>query len=130
MSAQGAETLRRAAALMRERAEAATPGPWRHTDSEAANDVWNGGIVVVSTDGDPIANCEDEWYEPDPGEPAPVNDAEHIASWHPAVALAVADWLEAEAESHRADVVGPFPSGCCRMSQALAVARAYLGESS
>ncbi|HJR88966.1 MAG TPA: hypothetical protein VJ782_02270 [Aeromicrobium sp.] len=44
--------------------------------------------------------------------------------------LPVADWLDAEAESHRADLVGPFPSQCCRMSQALAVARAYLGESS
>jgi hypothetical protein len=27
-------------------------------------------------------------------------DAEHIASWHPAVALAVADWLDQHARNH------------------------------
>ena len=27
-------------------------------------------------------------------------DAEHIASWHPAVALAVADWLNKFADLH------------------------------
>jgi hypothetical protein len=42
--------------------------------------------------------------------------AEHIASWHPAVALAVADWLEATVLT---DANAPF---------ALAVARAYLGS--
>ena len=58
-------------------------------------------------------------------------DMRHIASWHPAVALAVADWLDAVAEawpisepdyglSVRAEAVGH--------RQALAVARAYLGE--
>jgi hypothetical protein len=117
-----AETLRRAAAQMRHRAEAATPGPWRFTDSEAAYDVWNGGMVVVSADGDPIANCEDEWYEPDPGEPAPINDATHIASWHPAVALAVADWLEEAAEDRTYELM---PEST--YDAALAVANAYLG---
>jgi hypothetical protein len=125
-----AETLREAARLMRERAEAATPGPWRFTDSEAVNDVWDGGMVVVSTDADPIANVLDEWYEPDPGEPAPINDAEHIASWHPAVALAVADALDLAA-----NLAPPDPhhgnercETCGWVSALASVARAYLGE--
>ena len=49
-------------------------------------------------------------------------NAEHIASWHPAVALAVADWLDADAgvmERHDLDVA---------ISKAYAVARAYLGR--
>ena len=122
-----AEVLRKAAALMRERAEAATPGPWRFTDSEAVNDVWEGGMVVVSDDADPIANVQDEWYENDPGEPAPVNDAAHIASWHPAVALAVADWLDAEADVDEvAREMGG--RGHTEESQCVAVARAYLGS--
>lgn len=118
-----AELLREAAAKMRKRAEAATPGPWRFTDSEAVDDVWNGGIVVVSADGDPIANCEDEWYESDPGEPAPINDAEHIASWHPAVALAVADWLDECARLWEYGDVGPL-----MWKQANTVACTFLGR--
>lgn len=53
-------------------------------------------------------------------------NAEHIASWHPAVALAVADLLEA--------AVGEFWDGepqwtdCPVAQRAVAIARAYLGE--
>lgn len=104
-----AEMLRRAAALMRERAEAANEGPWLTASDNKRRDVLAGsGGAIKSRHA----------------------NAAHIASWHPAVALVVADWLEAEAESHRVDLVGPYPSGCCRMPQALAVARAYLGEQS
>jgi hypothetical protein len=46
----------------------------------------------------------------------------------PPVALAVADWLEAEASRHEVLSVDFDVSNCCRMPQALAVARAYLGE--
>lgn len=48
------------------------------------------------------------------------SDAEHIASWHPVVALAVADWLEA------ALARDPRAQGT-ECETALAVARAYLG---
>jgi hypothetical protein len=119
-----ADELRRAASLMRERAEAATPGPWRFTDSEAVNDVWNGGMVVVSADGDPIANCEDEWYEPDPGEPAPLNDAAHIAAADPPFMLAMAVWLDSHADIH---VLRTCDERLVTPCPALAVARAYLG---
>lgn len=126
-----ADLLRRAASLMRERAEAATPGPWRFTDAETVADVWDGGLVVVNPNRDPIANVSDQWYESDPDEPAPVDDARHIASWHPAVALAVADWLEhaaarAESKIQHGGKESPVWS---HERDALAVARAYLGES-
>lgn len=67
-----AEILRRAAAAMRERAEAV--------------DGWYSAAAWATTHPFSL-----------PIEPA---DAEHIASWHPAVALAVADWLDATAERH------------------------------
>ena len=48
-------------------------------------------------------------------------DALHIASWHPAVALAVADLLDRPADDHD-------ETPCPAIDAALAVARAYLGE--
>ena len=68
------------------------------------------------------------------------DNAEHIASWHPAVALAVAGWLDTAG----ADIWAHGPLCECGTScdacddnpwepharAALAVARAYLGESS
>ncbi len=92
-----AEVLRRAASLMRERAEAA-----RNSIPEVCPE-WHSTEALMAhgkTQG----------------------DAEHIASWHPDVALAVADWLDDEAEWMEAgsSVQGP----------GLALARAYLGVSS
>lgn len=67
-------------------------------------------------------------------------DAEFIASWHPAVALAVADLLDEVANG--VDVMAPLdwdyplgPMDCTgalrpEWNHALAVARAYLGEAS
>ena len=122
-----AETLRRAAAKMRERAEAATPGPWSIVPG--ASNVWRfpdegtPTLVVNGVGGNVPARSRRE---------ARMTDAEHIASWHPAVALAVADWLDSHAEIHalrtcderlfaprRRDLL-PCP--------ALALARAYLGS--
>lgn len=57
--------------------------------------------------------------------------ADLLASWHPAVALAVADWLEYLADMHAEDTVSWEMA--CRLSgnaaRADATARAYLGES-
>lgn len=101
-----ADLLRRAAALMRERAEAATAGPW-----VAAGNVVE-GVGTVTFDKHMLSN-----------------DAEHIASWHPAVALAVADWLgrTADIEDDNHDALGWSPLD---ISAELAVARAYLGDES
>lgn len=96
-----AEVLRRVAKLMRERAEAATPGPWatgRSSDDAPAFVRKPGWWVVASHTDD--------------------GDATHISSWHPAVALVVADWLDHEAEMHEWEY---------DTTHALTVARAYLG---
>lgn len=123
-----AETLRRAASLMRERAEAVGEGPWEsYSLPDAGPDRWTmTGVGVV---GDEMGHRVEAMFRP---------DAEHIASWHPAVALVVADWLETAGADLWAH--GPLcecGSGChdCddslwqpHVRRALAVARAYLGE--
>jgi hypothetical protein len=104
-----AETLRRAAALMRERAEAAfvTPSPW--------------GLANVAGQGFAIHHGEHDTVALYASRP----DAVHIASWHPAVALAVADWLDHTARADEKGYTTPQEA-----TDALAVARAYLGEAS
>ena len=117
------ETLREAAGLMRRRAQAAIEGPW-----EAIHDEDTGDVSVRPVDDDPDFYIEvastTQW--PDHLDRSPTGD--HIASWHPAVALAVADWLEATASGLSPERMslsenGPYAQG------ALAVARAYLGKS-
>ncbi len=102
-----AEVLRRAASLMRERAQAATDAPWvverAHPDMPAY--VAHEGWWV-------IASRTEQW------------DAEHIASWHPAVALAVADWLDSAAD--RFDQATTLAGADA--DHAVTVARAYLGS--
>ena len=54
--------------------------------------------------------------------------SDHIASWHPTVALAVADWLEWEAdEAERFNAQTRAPRQMVPR-RALAVARTYLGD--
>lgn len=144
-----AEILRRAAAKMREQAEAATPGPWRTGDNQHIAGVGNpDGTCASCFHGEPtwvgerdingqamLAHVHEgqTWWEhgiyaerPD-GHICVVNDtdeygymddadAAHIAGMHPAVALAVADLLTV------ASVDWP------ENPEAIAVARAYLGE--
>lgn len=72
-----AETLRRAAVLMRERAEAARTF-YSEPHAKAGQEVpWFGPADMYDFDD---------------------HDGPHIASWHPAVALAVADTLDALAK--------------------------------
>lgn len=102
-----AETLRKAAALIRERAEDATASPWS-----------SGLTGIYGTDQQIyIARWDD-----DSGTPVTA-DRLHIASWHPTVALTVADWLDWMADGWSWN---PQPIGVER--HALAVARAYLGS--
>lgn len=114
-----AETLRKAAALIRERAEAATNDgyPWisrPHFSRRNCQTVQTRGQVYVAH------------YVTDA-------DGEHIASWHPAVALAVAEWLDATARESEIESDDPrlrnfFTFGDTAPEvAALAVARAYLG---
>jgi hypothetical protein len=106
-----AELLREAAALMRERAEAAA-----HDLHEPASDprTWRG---IGTGYREPIEY--------------------RIASWHPAVALAAADWLEAEARQfdvHMRAAAVQVPEDIAERAatrlhrHGIAVARAYLGR--
>jgi len=104
------ETLRRAAALMRERALPATPGPWVADGLEGTLSAPDGGVLHVQM-----------WSDA---------DAEHIASWHPSVALAVADLLDAVARAVDLSGAAHHPEAMSITARATAVARAHLdGES-
>ena len=90
---------------MRERAEASlSPSPW-HAFDNAVYD--SDDHLVITSDVDILDD-----------------DVPHIASWHPAVALAVADWLEVTAENVARASLYARGIDC---EKALTVARAYLG---
>ncbi len=113
-----AETMRRAAALMRERAGAASPGPWHQMcmGSEGCSVLNDGHLRErkhVSFSG------RKEWK-------ADHADAEYIAGMHPGVATALADWLDNEAVNAPGPGEVYLRGGC--VAYALAVACAYLGE--
>jgi hypothetical protein len=126
-----AEVLRRAASLMRERAEAATPPPW-HVDYR--QHVY-AALAAPQVRYDAPSNNYTTAVAPMVWD----RNAEHIASWHPAVALAVADWLDDTADRLDDDLATYRPDRTRYDSteawvernyrQPLAVARAYLGES-
>lgn len=73
-----ADLLRRAAAKLRETAEAATPGPWSV----------DGDIQAVKAAGGTTIAYDDE---------TEMSDGQFIALMHPPVALALADLLERRA---------------------------------
>lgn len=109
-----ADTLRGAAALMRERAsnESIPASPWYIEDDDYA-------FNVLAPDPEmPDAPWDVARDVPSNDDASPL--AEHIASWHPAVAFAVADWLDVTARD-----VG---TSSLAYHRALAVARAYLGD--
>lgn len=108
-----AEMLRKAAALMRDRARAANAGPWKWT--EQTHNEWYG----IQSEFDALGTM----FDP--------SDAFHVASWHPAVALAVADWLDTAAwQWEQVDRDQEWPDSrktTAHLEDDLAVARAYLG---
>lgn len=112
-----AALLREAAAKMRERAESATPGPWRVGAEGSEGSRVNPATGDKREDSHWIASVNGR-VQPEDG-----RNADYIASWHPAVAFAVADWLEQHADYAQSlgRESGPNP---------LAVARAYLGRDS
>jgi hypothetical protein len=116
MAESPADEIRRAAALVREKAEAASPGPWHEMcmGSEGCQVINDGHLRErkhVSFSG------RKEWK-------ADHADAEYVAGMDPLVALAVAGWLESldgiEWSEHH--------SYSDELMYALKVARAYLGE--
>jgi hypothetical protein len=117
-----AELLREAADLMRERAAAATPSPWR--DSPLGDNRY--GAIISDTKSD-WRKTGGGWDETEHyggyliGESISGRDRQHIAAWDPDAAQAVADWLHWEAGfySHAGPQSPTF-------TYAVAVARAYL----
>lgn len=118
------EELRLAAKMLRERADAATPGPWQHMclGSEGCQVLRASGTVRERGRGRVARFGLKDWQ-------ADHADAEYVASMPPTVALAIADWLD---ECSR-DVEGTTRrSQCCEprsVVAALNVARACLGTS-
>jgi len=119
-----ADLLREAALKMRARAEAAT-GATRHWTSVPAgvgvSRVFCGQVLIAKTD----ETLGGSGF-----------NAQHIASWHPAVALAVADWLIKSAETYERledDLRGLEGVPTIEQvygydfTEAIAVARAYVG---
>lgn len=132
MTESPTQTLRRAAEKLRGIANAATEGPW--ATGKSGMSVW-----VESAAGDLfVADTGDR------GNQFAEADAAHIAAMHPRVAVAVADWLDAEADCHEG-ATAVSEAACAlaenagagqhrvmvaasTLDQALAVARAVLGE--
>ena len=105
------ETLREAAKVLRERAGAATPGPWEAAQDHLTHSV-GADVRSVPSGGYAAADCCG--YQG-----ASTNeDAAYIATMHPGVALALADWLD---ETARWVPI---------MEEPLAVAEAVLGGAS
>jgi hypothetical protein len=100
MADSPAALLRQAAELIRQRTALVPPSPWY----AALHDVTTyDGLNVIASSGLTVR-------------------AQYVASWQPVVALAVADWLEAEAD--HADRLSHVNAHL--LAGALAVARAYL----
>ena len=123
MYADPAEYLRRAASLMRENANTAYPGPWISDESDqcwrlhSAPDPHFPTMQILKA---PKAHrCPQyEEYWPDAG------NGRHIITWHPGVALQVANLLDAIRQS-------PLPSPGSNVSgivwhMALELARTYM----
>lgn len=110
--------LRRAAAEMVRRAEAAMPGPW-----------WTGGQEIASLQtgrwvGDTCDVGEGEHTE---------GNARHVTAWHPGVAIRVADLLNTVADEY--ERARPCADGCPNQGEmtyswwlAWSLAQAYLGD--
>jgi hypothetical protein len=115
-----AADLRQAAERLRKDAAAATPGPWKHMCLGSEGCVvhrTSGTLRERGTRGTVARFGWKEWK-------ADHADAVFVAGMNPVFALAVADWLEAEA-------IRAEQSGLALHSLspgALATARAYLGE--
>lgn len=112
-----AARLREAAKVLRERAEAATPGPWEADGGEISQhwsrpEPWQ---HVASGEVDCMAYC----YGGSARGIDRDEDAAYIAMMHPPVALILADWLD--------DTAGEVESHATWSEHALAVADAILG---
>jgi hypothetical protein len=128
------DDIREASALMRERANAASPS------GEGYAGGWNGySLADDPNDGRAEMYCGPAengyrtghvfsfgyWDECEEcGRPSSA-DVAHIASWHPNVALAVAAWLDQAARLHDGGSTGPLDTPAAHV-----LALTYLGRAS
>lgn len=116
------DLLRRAAQHMRDTAQNdLAPAPWerRRDDTDDGETIW---WVATRHQGATVAVCGDE-HTTGP------RDAAHIALWHPGVARAVADWLEACADAWPTQLIATTtPERARERRAAVATAHALLGE--
>lgn len=120
------DLLRRAATQVRETAKAATPNVCLDWTWLAVRHVARNCDLECPTHGDDHEKCN-QWDRYD--------DSPHMTLWHPGVALAVATWLEDVADLHEphasaygCDWCSDEDWPCADTRNALAVARALLGE--
>jgi hypothetical protein len=107
-----ADLLRKAAEILRERAKAATQGEWKADGAEVH--------ALFRGLGYYLAVIEDD-------ETRPV-DAAYIATMHPAVGLALADWLDDEAG--RCDLAREHAEDARTYDAAERIARLIVGGAS
>lgn len=108
-----ADTIRRAAAVMRERAEKATPGPWIDSGRYGA---------VIAPELPAPAGC-DEYGGAVVGESIDPADREYLVPLAPEFLVAVAELLELEADR---DDEQPWTDDVTKRAEALA--EQYLGQ--
>lgn len=141
-----AAVLRRAAEKMRGLAQRATDGPWTASpvyspDASATSGVYSYAHPTGTVLSEVVASGRiKQGY----GGIRHPGNAVYIAAMHPGVALLIAAWLEAEADAHSGGMAasnalagyiseagaGEFQVqvAVSTLDQALAVARAFLGE--
>ena len=112
-----ADELRAAAALIRARVQWATPGPWCAYTDEVCTD-WHSDSADYKAVGSDIQVAA-----------GTSGTSDHIALWHPGVTLAVAAWLEAEADALDRVLMYAEVQGSV-VRAALTVARLVLGTAS
>lgn len=112
-----AETMKRASALIRERARELPPLPWRA----------EGRDVLATQDYNPGgAGWDPDWDQAFNVAVCPRQDeAEYVASMHPLIGAALADLLGTIAEMVDLD---PDLMGRVGCEEVLTIARLYLGE--
>jgi hypothetical protein len=115
-----AQELRDAARLMRERAQAATPGPWQHECMGSDFCMVFVPARTIREHQPPVARFSaGEWMRDH-------RNAEHVASWSPEMALVIADLVDDAA--YQLEVFGDR-SRCgwpAAIALALTIARTYL----
>ena len=123
-----AELLRKAATILRERAEAATPGPWGCTSERRPRYIKTASpIVVDEADWGPDVGDQFQVVTASDSRAWRYADVAYIATMHPGVGLALADWLDLAARHAQLREDDGAPPHAAH-TRALTLARLIVGE--